>query len=265
MSAALDARTLGEDGQAIYARINACTAPDQLDGIMKLLWSKWHPSGVVTDSEAELLTEAVERRRPTSRRALPVGGGVASVGRLAGRVQRRFMPRKPQRSPDRKASRERRRMLGGSGCMPSKMGMMFTEGERAVLCIVASEVKSKGLCDDAIDAIAARAGVCRTTAQNAMHEGRRLGIITVTERPRRGMKSLTNIVRICSREWLNWIQRAPSAARLIGSNPVKKVSPTEIIDLRKQVACNRMVPDAPPDPQHSEGQMPSDPCYKGPH
>ena len=42
------------------------------------------------DSEAELLTEAVERRRPTSRRALPVGGGVVSVGRLAGRVQRRF-------------------------------------------------------------------------------------------------------------------------------------------------------------------------------
>jgi hypothetical protein len=123
-----DARTLGEGGQAIYSRINACTAPDQLDGIMKLLWSEWHPSGVVTDSEAELLTEAVERRRPTSRRALPVGGGVASVGRLASRVQRRFMPRKPQRSPDRKASRERRRMLGGSGCMPSKMGMMFTEG-----------------------------------------------------------------------------------------------------------------------------------------
>jgi|GraSoiStandDraft_29_1057270.scaffolds.fasta_scaffold436711_3 hypothetical protein len=90
MSAALDARTLGEEGQAIYARINACTATDQLDGIMKLLWSEWHPSGVVTDSEAELLTEAVERRRPTSRRALPVGGGVVSVGRLAGRVQRRF-------------------------------------------------------------------------------------------------------------------------------------------------------------------------------
>lgn len=39
MSAALDARTLGEDGQAIYARINACTVPDQLDGIMKLLWT----------------------------------------------------------------------------------------------------------------------------------------------------------------------------------------------------------------------------------
>jgi hypothetical protein len=155
-------------------------------------------------------------------------------------------------------------MLGGSGCMPSKMGMMFTEGERAVLCIVASEVKSKGSCDAAIDAIAARAGVCRTTAQNALHEGRRLGIITVTERPRRGMRSLTNIVRICSREWLNWIQRAPSAARFIGSNPVKKVNPTEIIDFRKQVARNIVVPDAPPEPQHSEGQKRFDPVYQGP-
>jgi hypothetical protein len=62
------------------------------------------------------------------------------------------------------------------------------------------------------------------------------------------MKSLTNVVRICSREWLSWIKRAPSAARLIGSNPVKKVNPTEIIDLRKQVSCNGMVPEAPRDP-----------------
>jgi hypothetical protein len=245
MSAALDARTLGEDGKAIYERINACTNPDQLDGIMKLLWSEWHPSGAVNDDEAQLLTEAVERRRPTGRLALPVGGGMANVGRLTARVQRRFTPRKPQRSPDRKASRERRRMLGGSSCMPPQMSSKFTEGERAVLCIISFEVKLHGVCDLAIDAIAARAGVCRTTAQNAMHEARLLQLITVLERPRFGMKSLTNVVRICSREWLTWIKRAPSAARLIGSNPVKKVSPTEIIDLRKQVACNEKTPVDP--------------------
>ena len=259
MSAALGARTLGEDGQAIYARINACTNPDQLDGIMKLLWSEWYPSGPVTDDEAELLTEAVERRRPTSRRALPVDGGVASVGRVASRVQRRFTPRKPQRSPDRKASRGRRRMLGGSGCMPAKMGSMYTEGERAALCVISGEIKRQGLCELSIDETAARAGVCRTTVQNAIHEARRLGHITVLERPRRGMKSLTNVVRICSREWLSWIKRAPSAARLIGSNPVKKVSPTEIIDLRKQVACNGTMLVAPPDPHGLEGQKSSDP------
>jgi hypothetical protein len=253
MSAALDARALGEDGRAIYERINACIKPEQLDGIMKLLWSEWYPSGAINDDEAQLLTEAVERRRPTSRRALPIGGGVPSAGRLAARVQRRFTPRKPQRSPDRKASRERRRMLGGSSCMPPQLSSQFTEGERAVLCTISGEVKLRGACDLAIDAIAARSGVCRTTAQNAIHEARRLGLITVLERPRRGMKSLTNVVRICSREWLSWIKRAPSAARLIGSNPVKKVSPTESVDLRKQVACNGIVPDAPPDPSRLGG------------
>jgi hypothetical protein len=256
---ALDARTLGWDGQAIYARINACTNSDQLDGIMKLLWSEWYPSGVVTDREAELLTEAVERRRPTSRRTPRVGGSVAAVGRLAERMQRRFTPRKPQRSPNRKASRERRRMLGGSGCMPAKMGSMYTEGERAALCVISGEIKRQGLCELSIDEIAARAGVCRTTVQNAIHEARRLGHITVLERPRRGMKSLTNVVRICSREWLSWIKRAPSAARIIGSNSVKKLSPTEIIDLRKQAACNGMALEAPPDLHGSEGRTSSTP------
>jgi hypothetical protein len=140
---ALDARTLGWDGQAIYARINACTNSDQLDGIMKLLWSEWYPSGVVTDREAELLTEAVERRRPTSRRTPRVGGSVAAVGRLAERMQRRFTPRKPQRSPNRKASRERRRMLGGSGCMPAKWARCTPResGRRCVSSLARSSVK----------------------------------------------------------------------------------------------------------------------------
>ena len=147
-------------------------------------------------------------------------------------------------------------MLGGSGCMPATM---YTEGERAALCVISGEIKRQGLCELSIDEIAARAGVCRTTVQNAIHEARLLSHITVLERPRRGMKSLTNVVRICSREWLSWIRRAPSAARLIGSNPVKKLSPTEIIDLRKQVSCNGMVPEAPPHPSRFGGQMSSDP------
>jgi hypothetical protein len=113
-------------------------------------------------------------------------------------------------------------MLGGSSCMPPKMSLEYTEGERAVMCIIAGEIKHHGLCDLSIDEIAARAGVCRTTAQNAMHEARRLRHITVLERPRPGMKSLTNVVRICSKEWLTWVKRGPSAAKLIGSNSVKK-------------------------------------------
>ena len=47
-------------------------------------------------------------------------------------------------------------------------------------------------------AFAARAGVGRTTAQNAMREARTLGLVTVQERRRRGQPSLTNIVRVIS-------------------------------------------------------------------
>jgi len=115
---------------------------------------------------------------------------------------------------------------------------MFTEGQRAVLAIVAGEVKHHGVCDLPYDAIAAKAGVCRTTVQTTMHEARRLGHITIIERPRPGKKNLTNLVRISSLAWLAWVRRGPSAALFIGSNPVKKVSTTKIKDQRKKEACN---------------------------
>jgi hypothetical protein len=237
MSASLDAPALGNVGRTLYAAINACRNSDQLFGLSKRLWAEAYPQGWVNDEEATYLTACIERRRPAGPRLQPAG--VSNLDRLAGRIQRRFTPRKPQRSPDRKASRDRRRMLGGSSCMPPKMSLEYTEGERAVLCIIAGEIKHHGLCDISIDEIAARAGVCRTTAQNAMHEARRLHHITVLERPRSGMKSLTNVIRICSNEWLAWVKRGPSAARLIGFNSVKKLSPTVITDLRERELCNK--------------------------
>jgi len=53
------------------------------------------------------------------------------------------------------------------------MRQEFTEGERAVLCVVGTEVKRHGICDWPIDKIAAIAGVGRTTVQNALHTARR--------------------------------------------------------------------------------------------
>jgi hypothetical protein len=103
---------------------------------------------------------------------------------------------------------------------------------------VAGEVKRHGICDLSIDEIADRAGVGRTTVQNAMHEARRLLHVEITERPVRGAKNLPNVVKITSAEWLTWIKRGPSAARGIGSNSFKNENTTKIIDLRKKGATD---------------------------
>jgi hypothetical protein len=228
-------QTLSPAGRDLHYIINACSDVHHLDEASRLLW-KGYGEGAISDGEATYLSNLIERRRPLGRRTAP--GHATQVGRVNGRVLGRFASRQRQRSPDRKASRDRRRMLGGSGGMPDNLRQHYTEGQRAVLCIVAFEIKRHGVCDFPIEKIAALAGVGRTTVQTTMHEARRLGHITIIERPRRGEKNLTNLVRISSLAWLAWVMRGPSAARFIGSNPVKMVSTTKIIDLSKQESCN---------------------------
>ena len=82
----------------------------------------------------------------------------------------RFAPRQRPRSPDRQASRDRRRRLGGSSALPDTLRHYYTEGQRAVLCIIAGEIKHRGVCALPIDKIATLAGVCRTTVQTTLHE-----------------------------------------------------------------------------------------------
>lgn len=108
--------------------------------------------------------------------------------------------------------------------MPDNMRHHYTEGERAVLCIVAGEVKRQGVCELSIDEIGDRSGVGSTTVQNAMHQARLLGHIEVRERPQTGAKHLTNVVRVVSHEWLTWIKRGKSPARTIGSKSSENVS-----------------------------------------
>ena len=48
-----------------------------------------------------------------------------------------------------------------AGPMPFALARRFAEGEQAALAIVAAEVRAKGACDLAVDAIAARADVWR--------------------------------------------------------------------------------------------------------
>jgi hypothetical protein len=92
--------------------------------------------------------------------------------------------------------------------MPPALAARFTVGELAVLRIVADEVRARGLCDRTLPELAARAGVCRTTAQNAIRQAAREGLLTVQRRPRPGRKNLANVLRVVSREWVTWIERS---------------------------------------------------------
>ncbi|MGY3695100.1 hypothetical protein ACVIGA_005180 [Bradyrhizobium sp. USDA 3240] len=227
---------------ALYKSVNSATSPEELNTLLDAIWRRHWPMGAISDDEAQFLAEAIQNRKPER-------GLIAQspIVKLHARLSSRFRTRQRPRSPDRQASRDRRRTLGSSSSMPPAMRAMFTEGQRAVLAIVAGEVKHHGVCDLPYDKIAAIAGVCRTTVQTAMHEARRLGFIHIIERPQRSRKNLTNLIRITSTEWTTWIKRGPTAHRppscelpaagLIGSKAVKMVSPTKNTDTRKKLCA----------------------------
>jgi hypothetical protein len=219
----LESLILGAAGEALYTEINACCDDGQLDNVASRIWYV-RGQDQLTDAAADYLHHCVVRRRRAGGRKQPVA---STIQRVAGRLSSRFAPRKPPNSPNREASRSRRRMLGGSSALPHKLRHFYTEGNRAVLCIVVGEIKRRGICDLPIDKIAALAGVCRTSVQNSLHEARRLRHIRITDRPQPGRKHLPNIVEIIASEWLAWIKRSPPATRARGSKPVKIVSTTK--------------------------------------
>jgi hypothetical protein len=99
--------------------------------------------------------------------------------------------------------------LAFSGPLPPQIACRFTVGELAVLRIVGDEMRRQGVCVLCIDALAGRAGVSRSTVKNALREARRLGLVTVTERRRRGLPSLSNVVRVIDGSWLAWLRHQP--------------------------------------------------------
>ena len=166
---------LSPGGMSLYGKLNAATSPEELDHLLRAIWRYHWPRGELSETEAQYLTEAIERRKPRR-------GTIAaqSLSKLRGHVSSRFTPRLCRNrlsSEERTKRRHRKRMLGGSSAMPDNLRGHYTEGERAALCIVAFEIKRQGLCDRSIDEIAARADVGRTTVQNALHQARLLGQI----------------------------------------------------------------------------------------
>ncbi|WP_227440390.1 hypothetical protein [Methylobacterium sp. W2] len=182
------------------AAIDGARTLAQMDELSRQVW-QGHGSGALADEEAQALAERLHGRRSTIRE------GIVPVGIPASRASL-FPPRRNVISPDKAMSRDRRRLLACSGPMPPALASRFTTGQLAVLRIVADEVAAKGVCGLCIDAIAARAGVCRRLAQAAIRLAEGDGLLTIEERRHEGRKNSPNLVRVISREWQAWMRRA---------------------------------------------------------
>ena len=137
--------------------------PHAVDEIARLTW-RAHAEGQLADAEAEAVSEALQARR------------AAFATRDRYRPRGRPWPSWARQVPSlagSQASLERRRRQAMSGVVPAKIAAAFTMAELAVLTVIARQCQRAGVCILPIDAIAALAGVCRTTVQNAMRQARR--------------------------------------------------------------------------------------------
>ncbi len=181
----------------------AVAHPSRLDHLHDEVW-KAFGSGTLDDVAASAALEAIQARRAEPRRA-------ASGS-----------PRIAPRSPERQARLERRRRLAMSRPMPPHLACKFTTGELSALRIIGDECRDHGCCALHIDAIAARAGVERSTVKNAIRLARKLGLVDMRERRRRGQRSLTNVIRIVSAEWRLWLSRGGGVKKLITTENSKQ-------------------------------------------
>ncbi len=181
----------------------------QLDEVSRLSWRAF-AEGHLAEEAAQAISVAVQARRMVLK-----GRGAAQA----------ISPPRARRRPASATSIARRRQLAGSGAVPGRIAAEFTLGETAALTVIAREVQRRGRCELAIDAIAAMAGTCRSVVQNALRHARRLGLVTVTERRRRGRKSDTNIVEVASPEWRLWLR--------LGGNRVQKRKHHEYQDIQE--------------------------------
>jgi hypothetical protein len=161
-----------------------------LDYVARQIWQA-HACGAIDDDTAQGLAEALRERQ---RGPMPGIGGPSNNA-----------PRRPPRSPDRQRSLERRRRLSAAGMMPPALALRFTVGERAVLYVIATEIKRRGRCDLYVDQIAAFSGTSRSTTKNAVRMAKRLRLIKITEWKQAPDWNGPNQILIVSQEWLAWL------------------------------------------------------------
>jgi len=192
----------------------------QFNQLSVALW-KAHGAGLLDDNAAQAAAEAIQARKTVS---LGIHG--QKQNKLSSGLAKPIKPR----SKDRQASIERRRKVALCGAVPSRLASAFTLSELAVLSVIAQETKRHGSCQLHLDAIAALAGCCRTTVQNALRQASRLALINVRERRRCGLRSLTNIVTIVSAEWRSWlklggrVQKSEHHVKQLFNTPVERAN-----------------------------------------
>lgn len=201
-----------------------------LDDLSRDIW-KALTSGLIAENEAQDLAAAIQERRgahrpgtlsgtpsgtpPGTPLGMAPGTAVGASGEPSAKPPRAwsyFPAKRPQRTPNKAQSLERRRTLAATGPLPPSLACRFTTGELAVLKIVADEVSAKGTCVLSIPEIAARSGVGLTKARMALRIAASLGLVVISERRVPYQPNLTNVVRIISREWNAWLsKRKPHA------------------------------------------------------
>lgn len=218
-------------------RIEAAIADACSTTLVELSAAIWktHAAGGLPDDEAQRLAELIHARQIASK---AVQGGIGARGRRPSI----FSPRRLQRPPVRSVAIERRRMLAATGPLPPALASRFTTSEASVMRIVGNECRDKGECVLPIDAIAAMAGVGRTSAQNALRLARRLGLIEREERRQTGAKNLPNRITVVDREWTQWLKRGPKTGvgfRNLSPSKTRSFSKEERVESDDATASNR--------------------------
>jgi hypothetical protein len=185
--------------------------------------SRAYGNGALSEDDYQRLWEAIRERREETRAARQPMHLNAPKTVLR---PRRAIPR----SPDRAASRQRRRDIGQERWLPPNIASKLTPGEIAVLSVEVREIVKHGVCSLPNDAIAGMAGVCETMVKNTRRLTTLLGFIRVIHRPRRGQKSKTNLIYALSAELKAWIA---TRRKMIGTIGDKRMPPAQT-DLSKK-------------------------------
>lgn len=232
-----------------------------LDDIALTTWRAL-AAGSIAEAEASALSDAIERRRQDFRPPQASGKAAGAFSLSASDRWPKCPPRPPAAPAKRRERIERRRRLAASGPLPPALACKFTVAEIAVLRVVGDECRDKGRCERTLDELAARAGCCRSSARNALRAARQHGLVDIEERRVPGRRSLPNLVRVVSSEWMMWLRRGPRREAGDSGQESERLSDRRLIEglpkpsRSSSGGCERRTATTTPPPSRRPWQRP---------